>query len=107
MIKLLNVCFAPTAVFPLLRLASSATLKILNQNKLAILWMKRGSERSPAGSWADLLASWQESNCKKSDTENTQSEETDSRGRQVGRHCTAPADCFRVQDTAFPPLAWL
>lgn len=37
----------------------------------------------------------------------TQSEETDSRGRQVGRHCTAPVQWFLVQDSKFPPLDWL
>lgn len=34
-------------------------------------------------------------------------EETDRRGRQVGRHCTAPVCWFWVQGSGFSPLNWL
>lgn len=52
-----NLYFVYIAVFFLIHLASSTTIKILNQNKLAILLMKHGRERTPAGSSADTLAS--------------------------------------------------
>lgn len=55
-----NLYFVYIAVFFLIHLASSTTIKILNQNKLAILLMKHGSERTPAGSSANILASRQE-----------------------------------------------
>lgn len=55
--RFLNLYFVYIAVFFLIHLASSTTIKILNQNKLAILLMKHGRERTPAGSSADILAS--------------------------------------------------
>lgn len=72
--RFLNLYFVYIAVFFLIHLASSTTIKILNQNKLAILLMKHGRERTPAGSSADMLAGRQESNCKKPDTQNTHGE---------------------------------